>query len=157
LTDAAFLIVGDDNSAKRSTRTQLERLIAMHRLEQNVHLLGRVDELAPLLSALDVYVSASRAEAFGLALVEAMACGVPVVATATDGAREIIEDGVTGRLVPVGAHEALAATLVELLTHEEMRATMGTRARAAAHTRFSLARMIDETEQVYREALAINE
>jgi L-malate glycosyltransferase len=151
--DAAFLIVGADHSAKQRTLAYVEQLIAQHKLAGQVYLLGRVAELAPFLAALDVYVSASRAEAFGLAMVEAMGCGVPVIATATDGAREIIEDGVTGRLVPVGAHEALAAALVELLTDASLRATLGANARHAAHTRFGLARMIDETEAVYREAL----
>jgi len=152
LSDAVFLVVGDD-AARRGTRAQLEELIAAHKLERRVRLLGRVEELAPLLGALDVYVSASRAEAFGLAMVEAMACGVPVVATATDGAREIIADGATGRLVPLNAPEVLAGALVELLRNEEARAAMGERARAAAQARFSLERMVTETEQVYREAL----
>lgn len=154
LTDVAFLVVGADNSATGATRKQLAELIAAHKLAQYVHLLGRVVDLAPLLTALDVYVSASRAEAFGLATVEAMACGVPVVATATDGSREIVEDGVTGRLVPVGAHAALADALVALLNDADMRAEMGERARAAAHTRFSLERMVAETEQIYREVLS---
>ncbi len=153
LTDAAFLIIGTDNSAAGATRKQLTELIAAHKLDQYMHLLGRVDDLAPLLTALDVYVSASRAEAFGLATVEAMACGVPVVATATDGSREIVAEGVTGRLVPVAAHEDLAAALVELLTHADLRTEMGAHARAAALARFNLARMVAETEQVYVETM----
>jgi glycosyltransferase involved in cell wall biosynthesis len=153
LTDTTFFIIGADNSAGRSTQTQLEALIAAHKLELNVRLVGRIEDLAPLLRALDVYVSASRAEAFGLAMVEAMACGVPVVATATDGAREIVADGVTGRLVPLDAPEALADALSELLLNADQRRAMGARARVAAHARFSLARMVDETEQVYRAAL----
>lgn len=152
LDDVAFLIVGTDPSTKQRTLAHIEQLIARHQLAGRVHLLGRVAELAPLLAALDVYVSASRAEAFGLALVEAMACGVPVVATATDGAREIVEDGATGRLVPIGAHEDLAKALVELLGDADLRARLGANARRTAHKRFSLARMIDETETVYREA-----
>ena len=148
-----FLIVGEDKSAKTRIRAQLEQLLATHKLAGRVRLLGRVDELAPFLAALDVYVSASRAEAFGLALVEAMACGVPVVATATDGSRDIIEDGTTGRLVPIGAPEALADALVALLNDADARAMLGAHAHAAAHARFGLARMVEETEQVYRETM----
>ncbi len=155
LQDTTFLIVGTDNATERGLRAQLEALIAAHKLDQRVRLVGRVDELAQLLGALDVYVSASRAEAFGLAMAEALACGVPVVATATDGARELIADGVTGRLVPVGAHEALGAALVELLADANVRAQMSAAARADAHARFGLERMVDETEQVYREALTM--
>jgi L-malate glycosyltransferase len=153
LKDVVFLIVGEDRSTNGRMRAQVEQLIATHGLAGRVRLLGRIDELAPFLAALDVYVSASRAEAFGLALVEAMACSVPVVASATDGSRDIIEDGTTGQLVPVGAPEALADALVTLLDDADARATLGAQARTAAHTRFSLERMIDETEQVYREMM----
>ena len=153
LSDATFLIVGEDHSAQRRMHAQVEALVAAHDLAERVRLVGHVDDLAGLFGALDVYVSASRAEAFGLAMAEAMACGVPVVATATDGAREIVTDGVTGRLVPVGAAEALADALVALRTDADARAAMGARARAVAHARFGLERMVDETEQVYREAM----
>ena len=151
LSDVVFLIVGEDKSAQMRVRAQLDQLITAHKLAGRVRLLGRIEELAPFLAALDIYVSASRAEAFGLALVEAMACGVAVVATATDGSRDIIEDGTTGWLVPVGAPEVLADALVALLNDADARATLGAHARAAAHARFGLERMVDETEQVYRE------
>ncbi len=154
LTNIAFIVVGTDNAPAGGTRKQLEALSAAHKLEQQVHMLGRVADLARLLPALDAYVSASRAEAFGLATVEAMACGVPVVATTTDGSREIVTDGLTGRLVPVGAHEALAAALIELLNDADLRTKLGAQARAAAHARFSLERMIAETEAIYLEALS---
>ena len=150
---ATFIVAGEDHTDDQRMRRQLADLIATHKLKERVRMLGRVDELAPFLTALDVYVSASRAEAFGLAMVEAMACGVPVVATATDGAREIVEDGVTGRLVPVGAVEALADAVVALLADADRRAAMGKAARAAAYARFGLARMVDATEQIYREVL----
>src|SRR5207253_548908 len=118
-------VVGEDNAAKRRTHTQLAALIAEHKLAGRVRLLGRVEDLAPFLSALDVYVSSSRAEAFGLAMVEAMACGLPIVATATDGARAIVKDNVTGRLVPIGDDAALAAALSELLADAAQRAALG--------------------------------
>jgi glycosyltransferase involved in cell wall biosynthesis len=153
LWDVTFLVVGEDKSAQGRMRAQLDELIAAHKLDGRVRLLGRVEALAPFLAALDVYVSASRAEAFGLALVEAMACGVAVVATATDGSRAIIEDGMTGRLVHVGAPDALADALVALLNDAAARATLGAHARAAAQARFGLERMVDETEQVYREMM----
>ena len=119
-----------------------------------MHFRGYAPDLPRLLAALDLYVSPARAEAFGLATVEAMLCGACVVATDTDGSREIVEDGVTGRVVPVGAVEALAGAVTELLADADRRAAMGAAARAAAYARFGLARMVDATEQVYREALA---
>lgn len=151
--DVDFIIAGEDRSVGRPTRGRLERLIAKHGLQERIHLLGRVAEAGPLLASLDVLVSASHAEAFGLAMAEAMACGVPVVATATDGARAIIEDGVTGRLVPIGDAEALERAVTDLLDDPELRGRFGACGRERVRERFSLERMVKATEAVYREAL----
>jgi glycosyltransferase involved in cell wall biosynthesis len=153
-TDAQFLIVGDDRSRGGETRARLERLIAEHELRDRVRLLGHVSELTPLIGSLDLYVSASRAEAFGLATLEALMCGVAVVATSTDGARELIDDGVTGKLVPVGDEPALAHAMLQLLRDGDERARISKRAREESRARFSLERMVAATEKVYREALA---
>ena len=149
---AAFLVVGEDNSPGRETRRRLERLIGEENLAGRVVLLGYVPDLVPFLAALDLYVSPSRAEAFGLATVEAMACGACVVATATDGTREIVSDGETGRVTPVGDVQALAGAITELLGDAAARHRLAQRARSSVRERFDLARMIDATEEVYREA-----
>jgi glycosyltransferase involved in cell wall biosynthesis len=83
-----------------------------------------------------------------------MICGAPVVATATDGSREIVEDGRTGRIVPVRDVEALAAVLAELLRDEGERERLGTNALHSVTERFSLKRMVDETERIYRSVLS---
>ena len=153
-TSAQFLIIGEDQSRGAETRARLEKLIAGDELQDHVRLLGHVSELTPLISSLDLYVSASRAEAFGLATLEALMCGVAVVATATDGAREMIEDGVNGKLVPVGDAPTLARTMLQLLRNDDERARISERAREESRARFSLERMVDATEKVYREALA---
>lgn len=152
--DVAFLIAGEDNSPTRETRTLLERMIAEGNLQGRVCLLGRLSDVAPFLLALDVYVSPSRVDAFGLALVEAMACGLAVVATETDGAREIIIEGATGNLVPIGDAAALAGAVLALIKNDEERTRLGERARENVRERFSLERMVDATEEVYCEALA---
>jgi L-malate glycosyltransferase len=153
-TSAQFLIIGDDRSQGGETRARLESLIAEHELQDHVRLLGHVPDLTPLISSLDLYVSASRAEAFGLATLEALMCGVAVVATATDGAREMIDDGVTGKLAPVGDAASLARTMLHLLRNDAERARISERAREKSRARFCLERMVDATEKVYREALA---
>lgn len=150
-TDAHFLIVGADSTSTGEHRASLERLIAELNLTNRVHLMGWLDDVAPLLAALDVYVSASHTESFGLAIVEAMALGLPVVATATEGAQEIINRDDEGVLVPVGDVEAMAAALLRLLEDTDARKRIGTLARMAARTRFSLGRMVDETEKAYFE------
>ena len=152
--DVDFLIAGDDASPDKRYRARLERLIRELGLEGRVHLLGWLKDVAPFLHTIDLFVSSSRSEPFGLAIVEAMACGLPVVATATGGAQEIIEDDRTGKLVPAGDVEAMAEALRALLKDEDERARLSERARKAARERFSLDRMVASTEQVYREALS---
>ncbi|HYP00021.1 MAG TPA: glycosyltransferase family 4 protein [Pyrinomonadaceae bacterium] len=154
-TNARFIIVGDDRSRGRETRALLEKLIAEHALQEYVSLVGHVAELAPLIGSLDIYVSASRAEAFGLATLEALMCGVATVATATDGAREMIDDGATGKLVPVNDADALAGAILRLLQNDEERARLSERAREESRARFGLERMVDATEKIYREVLTI--
>ncbi|HLL16791.1 MAG TPA: glycosyltransferase family 4 protein [Pyrinomonadaceae bacterium] len=153
-TGAQFLIIGDDLSRGGETRARLESLIAEYELQDHVRLLGHVSDLTPLISSLDLYVSASRAEAFGLATLEALMCGVAVVATETDGAREMMDDGVTGKLVPVGDAGSLARAMLHLLRNDDERARISERAREESRARFSLERMVEATEKVYREALA---
>jgi glycosyltransferase involved in cell wall biosynthesis len=150
-----FVIAGEDASRGGEFRAHVERLIAESNLGERVRLLGHLDgeEVTCLLASLDLLVSASRSEAFGMVLVEAMACGVPVVATATEGAREIVEEGVTGLLVPLGDVRALASAVVSLLEDEGRRHALGARAHAVARERFDLTRMVEATERVYTEAL----
>lgn len=152
-----FDIVGDDSSRSGKYGARLESLIGELGLADSVRLVRRCDDVAPLLASLDVLVSASRSEAFGMTMVEAAACGVPVVATATEGAREVVADGVTGTIVPIGDAPALAAAVGTLLRDEGLRRDLGLRARDLARSRFGLGRMVAETERVYAEALAGDE
>ena len=146
-----FLILGADSSRKKSHKIELERLIEESNLRERVHLLGWVADVTPVLCALDVFVSASRIEPFGLAIVEAMAVGLPIVATDSDGAQEILSDGETGRLVPIGDAEAIAKAVGEFLENPEMRRSFGGKAQNAAQSRFDLAQMTAETEKLYKE------
>lgn len=148
-----FIIAGADTTRTGAHRAALERLINELGLTSRVHFTGWLDEVAPLMAALDVYVSASHTESFGLAIVEAMASGLPVVATATEGAREIIDNEETGLIVPVGNPDALASSVLNLLKDKAERARLGALASAQARSRFSLERMVDETEKVYLETM----
>lgn len=152
--NAHFIIAGSDPTGTNEHRAALERLVAKLRLEERVHFTGWLEDVAPLLSALDVFVSASRNESFGLAIVEAMACGAPVVATATEGAREIVEDEESGALVSIGDVDALAAAVCAVLEDAGKRKRMSAHALQTVRERFSLTRMVEETEKIYVEALA---
>lgn len=151
--DVDFVIIGDDDARHHEYRLRLEHLIAELKLGGRVHLASWPEEVAQFYSALDVYVSASRTEAFGLSIVEAMASARAVVATATEGAREIIEDGATGTLVPIGDADKLAEAIAALLADTDERNRLGARSREEARRRFSLERMVEATERFYLDAL----
>jgi glycosyltransferase involved in cell wall biosynthesis len=150
-TDVTFLLAGPDTSG--ADRARLDKLAAELDLTKNLRFLGWLDDPAEFYRALDVFVSASRTESFGLTLAEAMASGATVVATRTDGAQELIEDTRNGRLTPVGEPTMLAALISQLLARPAERERLGRTARADASERFSLERMARETETVYQETL----
>lgn len=127
-------------------------------------LLAETTMLAPFeggaaryLAALDAFVLPSLWEGLPMAVLEAMACGLPVVASSVDGTPEAVEDGVTGFLVPPGDPDALAERIDEIATHPARRLEMGEAARRAASTRFGAGRMVDALIAVYRSALAAAE
>src|SRR6266576_2136307 len=110
--------------------------------------LERLEDLAQLYCALDVFVSASHTESFGLAIAEAMASQVAIVATETQGAKESIQPEKTGLLVPVTDSDKLAAAVLELLGNNDTRVRLGRAAQQSVAMQFSVERMIDETEEI---------
>ena len=119
-------------------RDDLVDHIARRGLTDAVELLGFVDDVDRVLAASGSFVLPSRRpEPFGLALVEAMASGLPCVATAAGGPRDIIEDGVTGLLVPPGDAAALAAALQQLRADPDLAARLGAAAGQVVRSRFT--------------------
>jgi len=152
-SDVNFIIAGEDKSRTGEYRRNIEQLIRELGLDQRIRLTGWMDDVAELLSTLDLFVSPSRSEPFGLAIVEAMAAGVPVIATTSEGAREIIDAEKTGRLVPIGDVGGLANAMCELLDNPKARQSFSANGQRAARERFSLAGMVKATEDVYRRTL----
>jgi glycosyltransferase involved in cell wall biosynthesis len=113
-----------------------------------VTLAGILADVASALAAADLFILSSRNEGMARALVEAAASGLPIVTTAVSGAGQCVEDGASGQVVPVGDAEALARAAAEVLADPDLRQAMGRRARALAEERFSVERMLDETEAV---------
>lgn len=148
--NAYFFIAGIDHSQGNKNRTVLERLTEDLNLTERVRLVGWLEDLGQLYCALDVFVSASHTESFGLAIAEAMASGAAVVATETEGAREIIQPGETGLLVPVRDVDKLAEAVLELLDNKDRRIRLGRAAQQSVGAQFGVERMIDETEEIYR-------
>lgn len=153
LPDLYFIVAGVDHSPAQENLKRIQQTVAELNLESRVRLKDWIDELAELYCALDVFVSASHTESFGLAMAEAMAAGCAVVATRTAGAQELIEDEQTGLLVDIADVDHLRDALSRLLTNEELRSRFGTAASRAVE-RFSLTRMTDETERIYAEVLS---
>lgn len=152
--DVQFVVVGEDKSPGMVHRKSLESLVAELGLSEIVTVPGWRDDMPAVLKSLTLFVSAARSEPFGLAIVEAMAAGLPVVAAASEGALEILEDGHSGKLVPVGDHEAMAQAINTLLDDPLERARLARNAQLAARERFSVSRMASNTERIYREVLA---
>ena len=124
-------------------------------LAGNVHFFGYVDRAAAACAAFDVQVVCSHAEPFGLVTVEAMAQGLPVVATDSGGSPEIVRDGVEGFLVAPGDAETLALRLDCLFDSAGLRREMGRRGRERARSRFTLDHMLDATEALYMKVLGL--
>lgn len=152
--EVRFVVIGEDKSPHMGDRKFLESLVAELGLNGNVALPGWQDDIPGVLSSLTLFVSAARSEPFGLSIVEAMAAGLPIVAAASEGALEIIDDGHSGKLVPVDDPESLAKAINDLLDDPVERSRLGRNARLAAQQRYSLERMASDTERVYREVLS---
>ena len=122
-------------------------------VSEDVRFLGRLDSVASVLQASDLFILPSQTESFGLAALEAMACGAPVVASRAGGLTEVIDDGVNGILEPVGSVEAMGRRAVELLRDPERHAAMRAAAIAKAQD-FSADRIVPMYEAFYQEVLA---
>lgn len=149
------LLVGTTSSGSQAYAAQMGRRI------EELGLAGRVrviedcghDQIAEVLHATDVYVQPSHVEGLGMAVLEAMACGVPVVASDTDGLREAVQPGTSGLLAPVGEPAAIAAVILRLLRDRQLRERLrkGGLARVQA---FTVQRMVARTEALYRSLIA---
>jgi len=118
-------------------------------LSENVRWLGWLDDTRPLVARMDLLAMSSRWEGMPNAILEAMAAGRPVVASAVGGARELVVDGVTGYLVPPRHPQALAERVVSLLRSEEKRRSMGRAGRERVQKHFSLEEMVRRHEFLY--------
>lgn len=149
IPDCRFVIAGKDNSLDKKFRRELKRLVKVLGLEDSFLWLDWLDNITPLLAAADLFVSPSHSESFGLAILDAMAAGTPVVATATDGAKVLIID--ENALVPVKDPLALAEKICWFLENNTVRRDLGKMLKATAHEKYGLQRMVDATEALYGE------
>jgi glycosyltransferase involved in cell wall biosynthesis len=143
--DLRILFAGDG-----PCRRDLESLAAVLGLTSRVAFLGHREDVPAVLEVADAFVLPSRSEAFPNAALEAMAAGLPVVASATGGLNDLIVNGTTGLLVPPGDPEALALAIGGVLDCPQTAADLGAQARHAIVGRYSFERMASEFEALYR-------
>jgi glycosyltransferase involved in cell wall biosynthesis len=132
----------------------LEELAAACGLAGSVRFAGHVQRPWTRWDGAAVYVQASREEPFGIALLEAMAAGLPVVATATDGPTEIIIDGATGLLVPPDDTEALATAIARIVDDRALARALARAGREHVLATYTAASLVAQTSCVYNRALA---
>lgn len=140
----ALVIVGDGE-----LRGELEARVDSLSLRGHVHLLGDRSDVAELLGGFDIFALSSLTEGYSIALLEACAAGLPIIATDVGGNAEIVDDGVNGRLVPAGSVAALAAALRELAGNNSVREAMGRRSRAWALAHGSFTVMAERYDALY--------
>jgi len=141
---ATFIVIGEGEERK-----MLENLIAKYNLKNNFILIGRIDDAAKLLPALDVYICFSVKEGFPYSVIEAMQAGLPIVSTAVGGIPEIIENEKTGLLVEPADAKTLAEKIKTFLDNKNLAENFGQNAKAKAETEFVLEKMVYETKKFY--------
>jgi glycosyltransferase involved in cell wall biosynthesis len=151
--ETRFMIVGDYEEANRDHYEEVLRALADAGVESHFIFAGFRTDVARLMSAFDVFVLCTNFEGLPLVILEAMAHGRPVVATAVDGIPEIVLDGKTGLLHPHGDDEALAAHLVALLGDDAYAARLGGAGREFVKMEWSRERFAADMVRLYRDVL----
>ena len=144
-----LILVGDGPEMSMA-----ELLIGKNGLNDEVMLLGNQDSIATILPVADLFLLPSQTESFGLSALEAMACGVPVIASNTGGLPELVTHGYDGFLLPVGDVEGMSEAAIELLSDKGKLNTMKEAARTSAVTRFSSNLMVPRYEDYYMRVIA---
>src|ERR1035437_2627843 len=144
MPDACLLLVGSgpDDAA-------LAKLAQDSGCGDAVRFIGERENVSECIHAMDVFAFPSIAEGFGLALAEAMACGVPVVASAVGGVPEVVTDGVSGLLVPPEDHVALAAATLRLLSDHELAHKLSAEALGMVSENFAMEKMTRQVSDLY--------
>jgi len=144
--DVKLIIVGEESTAYRK---QLENMIEEKGLQDKVFLLGYRSDIPDLLGAMDLFCLPSLTEGLNRSCLEAMACGLPVVATRVGGNIEMIEDEKSGLLVDAGAADALEEALLFLIDNPQAALRMGTNARRRIEEMFDIDVNTNATERIY--------
>ena len=149
-TPSVLVMVGD--GPERPAAEDEARALGV---TNSVFFLGKIETVAPLLASADVFLLPTSSESFGLSAPEAMASGVPVVGSDSGGLPEVVTNGVTGLLYPVGDVDSMAAGVLSIITHPSRQADMGAAGAEDARKRFALDTVVSQYEELYRSALKL--
>jgi glycosyltransferase involved in cell wall biosynthesis len=156
--ETRFIVAGENVFDTRDADTYKRRIVEMvrsdARLKSRVVFAGFRRDVARILRATDVLVCPSLFESYGIALLEAMGCGVPVVSTNVGGPCETMVEGVTGFLVPPRDPAAIAARVCELLADPELRRKMGEQGRTRVEQNYTIEKSAGRVQAIYEELLA---
>ena len=145
LNDLLLLIAGEGEE-----RIRLERLIQELRLEDCVRLLGLRHDVMALMKASDIFVMPSRYEGVSLAMIEAMACGLPIIASDARGLKDCITDEQNGLLFPVDDYKALAERILRLANNKELRDRLSLGARSSFETEYDMRKNVKPLDMLFR-------
>ncbi|KPJ69457.1 hypothetical protein AMJ44_03830 [candidate division WOR-1 bacterium DG_54_3] len=144
------LIAGNGNE---KYRLYLQEKINELKLSSNIILTGFYEDVPQILNCMNIYSLPSLSEGFNRSLLEAMACGLPVIATSVGGNKEVVQDGANGLLVPSGNPMRLASAITELLKDREKARRMGLAGRELVEEKFSIEKNVIRTQTIYEEMI----
>jgi N-acetyl-alpha-D-glucosaminyl L-malate synthase BshA len=145
-----LILIGDGPD-----RSECERLVRQLGLGNKVKFLGKQDGLVEILNASDVFLIPSQSESFGLAALEAMACGIPVVSSSVGGLPELIKHNECGYIAEIGDIERMTKYVIELLTNEKRYSIFSQNARERAIRKFDIDKVVPHYEEYYQKILDI--
>jgi len=148
-----LVLVGSGADQFLSCETALRALVRELALEERVTFTGSVPNVEDYLRAADLFLFPSESEALGISLIEAMACGLPAIATRAGGILDVIEDGIDGRLIAVGDEDGLVTAVEELIQHPEISERFARAARRKAVEVFGIDAVADAHERLFRSLL----
>lgn len=150
LPSARLLLIGGGGTQFLSCERALRAFVAAHGLEGSVRFTGYTDRVADHLGAADAFVFPSESEALGLALIEAMACGLPAFAAATGGILDIVEDGINGRLLPVGDEHAWRTAMIEFARNPDAARPWAEAGRTSVRAKFAIEIVARQHQDLFR-------
>ncbi len=151
--DALLLLVGSGGLGMQNCESELREFAQRHKLGDHVHFAGSVGDVRDYLGAADIFVFPSRRESFGISVIEAMACGLPVIASDIPGLSDVVVPEVTACVIPTDNEDALRTAIISLLNDSQVREQLGTAGRRRAEQHFAETQVIDSYASLIRDLL----